>query len=262
MPCTETPRSSLVNRIETWLRDQIATGALPRGAKLPSISELQQQFGAKSANTIQTAQQRLIRDGLIEAHHGRGVFVRSSRDPNAPVRRIGPPQVEVIDPAGPITIKITITAAPPLWDTTRFNAAVAGQWPTVEPFAAGDDYTAYRVTIDQADLEDTVAEFDCLIAELNASWLTIERPRAMAHQQRWTVKTDRRAAAGDPEAYAEFIAARANSLGPDAASGTAAADALTLARVLRLARDASTQETMTGARSSQVDGGRISVVDE
>lgn len=237
MAGTETLRFSIVNQIEAWLRDQIRSGALPRGAKLPSMSELQVQFGAKSISTVQTAQQRLISDGLIEARQGQGVFVSGDRDPNQPARRVGTPLVEHIEPSGPITIKLTITSPPPFWDNATFDRRVSRQWPTVDSFAVGGDHTAYMFDIDQADLEDAVAEFDCLLAETNAAWLASELPRLARGRRRHTTESDRRIACGDPATYHEFIVARANTLVPDLTAAAPAAEALALAQVLRLARD-------------------------
>ncbi|GGM75859.1 putative GntR-family transcriptional regulator [Longimycelium tulufanense] len=65
-------------QIAADLRKQIMSGDLPIGSRLPSIAELVTQFSV-STRTIQDAIQTLKDEGVIEAQHGRGLFVRSQR---------------------------------------------------------------------------------------------------------------------------------------------------------------------------------------
>ncbi len=60
------------------LRDRIVSGEFEVGARLPSISALQQEYGIPSLNTVRAAQQMLVEDGMIETHQGRGAFVVST----------------------------------------------------------------------------------------------------------------------------------------------------------------------------------------
>ncbi|MFC9898545.1 GntR family transcriptional regulator [Nocardia sp. NPDC127579] len=57
------------------LRERIQSGEFPIGAKLPSISELQEQYAVHSLNTVRAAQQLLGEEGLIETRQGVGAFV-------------------------------------------------------------------------------------------------------------------------------------------------------------------------------------------
>ncbi|MEV0760422.1 winged helix-turn-helix domain-containing protein [Nocardia sp. NPDC050435] len=57
------------------LRARIQSGEFPIGAKLPSISELQQQYDVHSPGTVRTAHQLLAEEGLIETRQGAGAFV-------------------------------------------------------------------------------------------------------------------------------------------------------------------------------------------
>lgn len=65
-------------RIADELREAIASGVLRPGAKLPSERELAQRYGT-ARNTAREAVRILGEEGLVDAHHGRGVFVRDKR---------------------------------------------------------------------------------------------------------------------------------------------------------------------------------------
>lgn len=65
-------------RIADELRRAIATGELPPGSQLPSERELARAHGT-ARNTARQAIQILLGEGLVEAQHGRGVFVRPPR---------------------------------------------------------------------------------------------------------------------------------------------------------------------------------------
>jgi GntR family transcriptional regulator len=70
-------------QIADWLREEIVSGRLGKGAKLPSESELV----AKFSTTRTTARQSLAvlkAEGLVVSEHGRGAFVRQP----PPVRRL------------------------------------------------------------------------------------------------------------------------------------------------------------------------------
>lgn len=57
------------------LKTHIAEGLLPNGHKLGSLNELAQQFGV-SRTVIREAVSALRSDGIVEARHGVGVFVK------------------------------------------------------------------------------------------------------------------------------------------------------------------------------------------
>jgi GntR family transcriptional regulator len=65
-------------RLESHLRESIRTGALRPGGPIPPESSLCQQFGV-SRTTVRQALSRLVYDGLIERHRGRGSFVAEPR---------------------------------------------------------------------------------------------------------------------------------------------------------------------------------------
>jgi GntR family transcriptional regulator, transcriptional repressor for pyruvate dehydrogenase complex len=69
----------IVDEIIESLRQDIVTGRLPDGDRLPSEKELSEQFGV-SQPTVREAVRALETMGLIEVLHGNGTFVRSQGD--------------------------------------------------------------------------------------------------------------------------------------------------------------------------------------
>jgi GntR family transcriptional regulator len=65
-------------RLETHLRDRIRSGILKPGDPVPPESELCKQF-AMSRTTVRHGLVRLVFEGLIERHRGRGSFVAETR---------------------------------------------------------------------------------------------------------------------------------------------------------------------------------------
>ncbi len=65
-------------RLETHLRESIRSGALKPGDPVPPESQLCQQFSV-SRTTVRHALARLVFEGLIERHRGRGSFVAEPR---------------------------------------------------------------------------------------------------------------------------------------------------------------------------------------
>jgi DNA-binding FadR family transcriptional regulator len=65
---------SLGQRVVAGLKDKIFAGELPPGRKLPSETELIEEFGV-SRTVVREAVTRLRAEGLIETFQGRGSFV-------------------------------------------------------------------------------------------------------------------------------------------------------------------------------------------
>ena len=65
-------------RLEKFLRDQILTGVLKPGDAIPPESQLAQKFST-SRMTVRQALSRLVFEGLIVRHRGRGSFVAEPR---------------------------------------------------------------------------------------------------------------------------------------------------------------------------------------
>lgn len=65
-------------RLEQHLRERIRKGGLKPGDPIPPESQISQKFGV-SRTTVRQALARLVYDGLIERHRGRGSFVTEPR---------------------------------------------------------------------------------------------------------------------------------------------------------------------------------------
>lgn len=68
------PRTPDYQRIVSEITEKISSGELKPGDRLPSISQLQKQYGV-SAQPVKSALLVLQTSGLVEGHQGRGVFV-------------------------------------------------------------------------------------------------------------------------------------------------------------------------------------------
>lgn len=67
-------------RIVDDIREQIRTGALRPGDRLPTFAELQRHYGAGST-AVRNAMLLLRAEGLIEGQQGKGVWVTKPPDP-------------------------------------------------------------------------------------------------------------------------------------------------------------------------------------
>jgi len=73
------PGADASRRVADALREQIAVGALPPAAPLPSEAQLMAAHGV-SRNTARAAIAALAAEGLVMTLHGRGSFVRRASD--------------------------------------------------------------------------------------------------------------------------------------------------------------------------------------
>lgn len=72
---TAPPPDRRFQEVARWIEEQIHTGALRPGDRLPPERKLVEQFGL-SRSVVREALQALSERGLIESHVGRGTFVR------------------------------------------------------------------------------------------------------------------------------------------------------------------------------------------
>lgn len=68
------PITPLYVRIASDIREQIRSGTLKPGDRLPSTRELQERYGA-GTTAVRNAMLVLRSEGLVEGHQGRGVYV-------------------------------------------------------------------------------------------------------------------------------------------------------------------------------------------
>lgn len=69
-------RAFLYSDLVIALRARIARATYPPGSRLPSLSELTEEFGV-SAITVRRALRELTYEGLVQGHQGLGVFVKT-----------------------------------------------------------------------------------------------------------------------------------------------------------------------------------------
>ena len=67
-------RENLATRVANAIRDQIESGKLHPGSRLPGEVELSKELGV-SRQTLREATQQLTREGLLTIRHGSGTFV-------------------------------------------------------------------------------------------------------------------------------------------------------------------------------------------
>lgn len=101
-----TQRAAIYQQIAEQLREAISSGALPPGARLPTVRHLAGQLQVTRL-TIQTAYAELQSAGWIEATVGRGTFVSTQVAPAA-----ARPALDVITPAGVIGDILQMGQAP------------------------------------------------------------------------------------------------------------------------------------------------------
>lgn len=68
----------IYRQIVEQVRLGVATGALAAGDSLPSVRSLAEQH-VINPNTVAKAYAELVRDGVLESHHGKGYFVAEKR---------------------------------------------------------------------------------------------------------------------------------------------------------------------------------------
>lgn len=71
----ETSEATRWQKIAQVLRDEIAGGVLPAGARLPNELQLAERFGVHR-HTLRQAMQQLAREGFVQVRQGAGTFVR------------------------------------------------------------------------------------------------------------------------------------------------------------------------------------------
>ena len=68
----------IYRQIVEQVRLAVATGALAPGDDMPSVRGVAERH-VVNANTVAKAYAELVRDGVLESHHGKGFFVAEKR---------------------------------------------------------------------------------------------------------------------------------------------------------------------------------------
>lgn len=77
----------IYRQIIEQVRLGVATGILAPGDAMPSVRSLAEQ-NLVNANTVVKAYAELVRDGVLESHHGKGFFVAQKRQVYAKAERL------------------------------------------------------------------------------------------------------------------------------------------------------------------------------
>ncbi len=77
----------IYRQIIEQVRLGVATGSLAPGDAMPSVRSLAEQ-NLVNANTVVKAYAELVRDGVLESHHGKGFFVAQKRQVYARAERL------------------------------------------------------------------------------------------------------------------------------------------------------------------------------
>ncbi len=77
----------IYRQIVEQVRLAVATGALAPGDDMPSVRGVAEQ-SVVNANTVAKAYAELVRDGVLESHHGKGFFVAEKRQVYSKAERL------------------------------------------------------------------------------------------------------------------------------------------------------------------------------
>ncbi|MCM2427548.1 GntR family transcriptional regulator [Streptomyces sp. RKAG337] len=70
-------------QIAAQLRERIADGSIPVGRRIPSLVEMEQEYGV-ARDTLRKAVQVLKDEGLVETVNGMGIYViKATAEPDA-----------------------------------------------------------------------------------------------------------------------------------------------------------------------------------
>ena len=70
----------LYQQVQTWIRQQVATGAFQPGTKLPPVKVICERFGGINHRTVRQAIALLVQEGCLSAVPGRGASVPSKTE--------------------------------------------------------------------------------------------------------------------------------------------------------------------------------------
>ncbi|GGD89119.1 FadR/GntR family transcriptional regulator [Caballeronia grimmiae] len=142
-----TVRAAGAKTLAAYLREEIASGRLSEGAKLPAERLLSEQFGA-SRGAVRRVLQDLKERGLITQSVGSGTFVRPGAASTFPARireRAEPPPEDQTSPAELMEARLLIEPLMPRLITRN---------------ATGADFAKMIECIERSEAAQTIEEFE------------------------------------------------------------------------------------------------------
>ncbi len=180
---TQVKKQPLSEQVADAIQTAVLAGEFNAGDALPTEPELSQAFGVSRA-VIRDATRLLIARGLVEAQHGRGVFVTDSQTP-----AFGDALLLALQRAGAT-----------VWDVEQFEQSVFPEVCALTAQAASDDDLAHIRSLiaayDDPQSVDPLKTFPaCIEAIFNAThnhvWQLLARPLLNLHSVRnWETLPD------------------------------------------------------------------------
>lgn len=133
-------------QLATAVRQRIHCGNLPPGTKIPSLGDLQTEFGVARV-TVRQAMDRLEREGLISRHKGKGTFVKSNGGDRHWLHLATQWESLLDSIRGNQPTQIPVDASPPLPSLGEYDATPALEYVFLRSVQArdGDPYALVNV---------------------------------------------------------------------------------------------------------------------
>ncbi len=153
-------KQTLAEQVAEAVKESILSGEFVPGAPLPTEPEMSTAFGVSRA-VVRDATRMLAAQGLVEAQHGRGVFVTHS-----PIEAFGDALLLALR-----RVEATV------WDVEQFEQALLPEVCALAAVAATDE--------EIAALRELVARNLQVIDEILTAWWTAESMPEAEQQRMW-----------------------------------------------------------------------------
>jgi GntR family transcriptional repressor for pyruvate dehydrogenase complex len=154
-------KQTLAEQVAETVKESILSGEFAPGVALPTEPEMADAFGVSRA-VVRDATRMLAAQGLVEAQHGRGVFVTHS-----PIEAFGDALLLALR-----RIEATV------WDVEQFEQLLLPEVCALAAVQASDE--------EIAALQDLVARNLQVMDEIIAAWWTADAMPANEQQRLWT----------------------------------------------------------------------------
>lgn len=153
-------KQTLAEQVAEAVKESILAGDFAPGAPLPTEPEMSAAFGVSRA-VVRDATRMLAAQGLVEAQHGRGVFVTDS-----PIEAFG----------GALLLALRRVEAT-VWDVEQFEQLILPEVCALAAVQASDE--------EIATLQELVARNLQVIDEILTAWWTADAMPAAEQQRMW-----------------------------------------------------------------------------